>query len=420
VGFWLVLLALAAGVANSIYLLYSHIQHKRGGDIAGLCDISVTLNCRGAIESDWSTLFNVPVPVWAIAFYATLLFGALRLGPPKRTPPATGWALIGGGVLLGTLYSFFLLYLLVFEIQVACPGCLVLDAANVVALVGFFLLVGQGLGGGLRWLVRSLPREALGRSGMAAAVAFAAVFFITALVAREQLRIDTPPDVPVPPDRAYNIVEGFPGRVTRVEVAHADGAPVKGDPDAPVVIVEFSDFECPYCRRHADVLAALVEAHPERVQVRFMHYPLNSECNPHLESRGHTGACRAARASVCAQDQGRFWEMHDLLFANSQHLDRRSILDMARSLRVDPDEFEACLDSDYSLERVRQQAIAGMAAAREAGAGQLGTPFSFVNGLLVRGAQPRAALEALILRESPGDEGADGPGEEAAAAGERP
>jgi protein-disulfide isomerase len=113
----------------------------------------------------------------------------------------------------------------------------------------------------------------------------------------------------------------------------------------------------------------------------------------------HPNACIAAEAAVCAEAQGRFWEMHDLLFTNQRRFTRRDVLELADMAGLDRGEFVECLDGPDSLERVRSDSIVGFQGVQGVGLESIGTPYFFVNGLLVRGAQPYADIEALVQRE---------------------
>jgi predicted DsbA family dithiol-disulfide isomerase len=168
----------------------------------------------------------------------------------------------------------------------------------------------------------------------------------------------------------------------RTEVATA-GHPARGPADAPVTIVEFSDFECPFCGALFPTLKALEQTHAKTVRLVYRHFPLTNI---------HPYAQKAAEASLCAHDQGRFWEMHDSLFGFQQDLTVKSLKLRARELNLDTAAFDACLDSGEQAARVK----ADMADAAKAGV--TGTPTLFVNGRILLGNQP-AELRALIEDE---------------------
>jgi protein-disulfide isomerase len=165
----------------------------------------------------------------------------------------------------------------------------------------------------------------------------------------------------------------------RVAVA-VDGHPSRGPETAPVTIVEFSDFECPYCKRVVPTLDQVEEKYGEQVRVVYRHYPLSS----------HPNAQKAAEASLCARDQGKFWEMHDLMFEEQRNLAEADLKEKAARLELDAAAFADCLDSDRHAEAVQSDMRDGSLAGVD------GTPAFFVNGRFLSGAVPFETLAALI------------------------
>jgi len=142
--------------------------------------------------------------------------------------------------------------------------------------------------------------------------------------------------------------------------------------DAPVTIVEFSDFRCPYCRRVQPTLARLLETHPEQVRLVFKHFPVVAP-----------DSGRAAVAAVVAGWQGRFWEMHDALFAlQGQPLTEEAVLSAAAELGLDVERYRQDLRDPAALALVQADAR----SARRLGI--TGTPFFLVDGRPLRGARP--------------------------------
>jgi protein-disulfide isomerase len=169
----------------------------------------------------------------------------------------------------------------------------------------------------------------------------------------------------------------------RVEVA-ADGFPSKGPANAPVTIVEFSDFECPFCSRVVPTLDQVHEKYGEKVRLVFRQFPLHSI---------HPNAQKAAEASLCAHDQGKFWEMHDLMFEEQKQLTVAQLKEKARRLELDGGRFDQCLDSDRHADAVRQDLRDGMVV------GVTGTPAMFVNGRFISGAVPFEQLAQIVDEE---------------------
>jgi protein-disulfide isomerase len=168
-----------------------------------------------------------------------------------------------------------------------------------------------------------------------------------------------------------------------VEVS-AEGAPFKGPQSAPITIVEFSDFQCSYCKRVLHVLNQVLEHYPNQVKLVFRDFPLTN-IHPHAQ--------KAAEAAHCAAEQGRFWEYHDFLFDKQEAMPSANFVEYAKSLGLEVASFQACLDSGKHRERVERNHADGVKA------GVSGTPAFFINGRLLSGAQPLEAFKAVIDEE---------------------
>jgi protein-disulfide isomerase len=169
----------------------------------------------------------------------------------------------------------------------------------------------------------------------------------------------------------------------KVESVPTAGDPARGPASASITVVVFSDYQCPFCRRAEPIVHALEQAHPGDVRVVFKNMPLPMHDNARL----------AAKAAVAADQQGRFWEYHDALFAHQTALDRDSLVRYATDLGLDARRFSHDLD-DPSLD-ARIDADVSDADAL----GVKGTPTLFVNGHRVVGAQPITTLEAAAARD---------------------
>ena len=169
--------------------------------------------------------------------------------------------------------------------------------------------------------------------------------------------------------------------VARVEVA-ASG-PAKGPATAKVTIVEFSDFECPFCGRVIPSVEKVMKDYDGKVRLVFRQYPL--DFHPH--------AGKAAEASLCALDQGKFWELHDKMFTSQKELEVEKLKEYAKATGLDSMKFDACLDSGSKKALVDADQKAGSEA------GVNGTPAFFINGILLSGAQPYEKFKDVIDRE---------------------
>lgn len=182
--------------------------------------------------------------------------------------------------------------------------------------------------------------------------------------------------------KAASQVESFL-EPNRVEIQTLS-SPSLGPVGAPVTLVEFSDFQCPYCARLAPVVKRIAGEYPGQVRVVFRQFPLRSI---------HAHAQKAAEASLCAFDQGRFWDMHDALFADIKKLGPKDLTARAKKLNLDLDAFSHCLDSGKYAAAVQQDLEDGMAA------GVSGTPAVYVNGRVLKGSKPYDGIKKVIEEE---------------------
>jgi protein-disulfide isomerase len=170
---------------------------------------------------------------------------------------------------------------------------------------------------------------------------------------------------------------------TPPKVSVAATGPSKGPEDAPITIVEFSDYECPYCVRAEPTVKDLLAAYPGKIRLVYRDFPLPN----------HAAAPKASEAGHCAGDQGKFWEMHARLFAANGKLAVSDLKSYAREVGVDGAKFDRCLDSGEKASVVAFHKKAGDEA------GVSGTPAFFVNGRLLSGAQPLEAFKAVVDEE---------------------
>lgn len=169
----------------------------------------------------------------------------------------------------------------------------------------------------------------------------------------------------------------------RVAVPIEPDDPSKGAAEPLVVIVEYSDFQCPHCGRFAAALDELLAAYPDDVRIVFKQFPLPM----------HPDAELGARATLAARAQGKFWAMHDRLFANRTSMSRDDVVAHAKAIGLDTAAFETALDDGSTGARVAADKRAGMVV------GVRGTPSFFVNGRAYSGALEPAALAAVVEEE---------------------
>ena len=159
--------------------------------------------------------------------------------------------------------------------------------------------------------------------------------------------------------------------------------PSRGPAAAPVTIVEFSDFQCPFCGREYPVIEKLMKDYDGKVRLVFRNFPLDF----------HPFAEKAAEAAACAGDQNKFWELHNAMFSNQQKLAVDDLKGYAKTAGLDSAKFDKCLDSGEKKTEVQADQKAGTEA------GVNGTPAFFVNGVFINGAVPYDQIKQAVERE---------------------
>jgi protein-disulfide isomerase len=177
-------------------------------------------------------------------------------------------------------------------------------------------------------------------------------------------------------------------QVVRYDIP-VDDDPVLGPEDAPITIIEFTDYECPYCRKwHAEVFPKLVEAYPDQVRLVYRDFPLTSI---------HVNAQPAAEAANCANEQGAFWDYTEKLFKMEQGLSAQAYSEYASQLDLDAQAFKDCLESGRYKEEIQSDFDFA------ANLGVRSTPTFFINGIAIVGAQPFEVFQQVIEKELAGE-----------------
>ena len=383
----LILVLALAALGASIAALYVHYRILKDPTYSSFCDISETVSCEAVLQSSYATVRGMPVAAGGVIWSVLVLLIAAR---GMRRDNADSSAAAGYIFVLATVALSAVLYLgyaSFFVIGKACPLCMTMY----VAVVGIFLISG-GISMALSALPSRLTRD-LRSMATSPATAVIAILFIVGSVsllaffphAEEQTvtatgEVYTPPTETIDPDQLAEFNKWIDSQ-PRVNVP----VPANG---APVLIVEFLDYQCPSCRQAYIEYKGIVAKYQNDPKVRFvtMDFPLDSECNT---AGIHPAACEGAAAVRMAKARGKGAEMADYLFSNQEKMTPTWVKDSAKSVAGITD-----FDAEYPkvLDQVRADAALGRQLDVQ------GTPTFFVNGIKVNALRP-VFFEALIEHE---------------------
>jgi uncharacterized membrane protein/protein-disulfide isomerase len=373
--------ALGLGAASASSYVHYHLLTDPG--YSSFCDVNATVNCTQAYLSPYGSLFGVPVALFGVFFFALVLLLAGvggRAGSPVRDAiPAYIFA-------ISTIGLAFILYLgwaSYVQLKTFCMLC----AATYVSVIVIFIVSGGATTVPMTTLPGRIPRDvrALVTSPIALLLALLLVAGAgTAISAfpAEQSHPAPPPLTALTDQQRADIAKWWDLQPTIESPMPMDGA--------KVMVVIFSDFQCPHCRAAHDAYKPIIAKHAGDPRVRFVlkHFPLEGECNPYAPNGGHSSACEAAAAVVLARQTGKAERMTDWLFDNQEKLTPSGVRVAAHDIGGVPDFNAAYADA---LKEVRADANLGGAI------GVSSTPTIVLNNRkLPAGVVDPASLDALI------------------------
>lgn len=409
-------LLLLAGILLSGYSLLHHVRLAVEPDAGpAFCNINEALNCDVVNSSEYATLFGIPLASYGLLFYFVLLillvFGARLAG--RRLVHLQFVA-----ALFAVAFSLYLFIISEFVIGTLCIICIGLYLVNGGLLLTTWL-AGRGDSFAQRWAVAwravwQLPAALMGGAGeparrsamlglVAVVLAAIGVWRLPQSIAAWLEGAQETSEVEVVVSQALQEWRHQP--VDSLELQLEAGVDIdyaKGNPLAPVQIVEFSDLECPACRYFYRVFNELMEEFPGQIHLVHRNFPLDHNCNPSMEGPMHENACFLALFSRCAGEQGRHWEMLDFIYG-LEAIDeqappaevRRALFDEARAQGLDVEGLTECLEAP----RQREKLLDDIRTANELGL--MSTPTIWINNRRLLRNSPRALAEivAYILAE---------------------
>jgi len=385
-GFLAYLVFALLAVADGVYLTLIHLDLEFGGGGLGKICHAVSATGCSVTGGRFGEIFGLPVSLVggaaALTCFVLALVGVFRY---RRERDGLRDVLYGSAM-IAVLSSAVMGILSTVE-QAFCPFCVVWYGLNLAMLVAAWAIAQRPLGEAIKAAAAQLTKVA--------GIVAVAVWGITLAV-------------------GYSIYAGHYERILEEELAEArsyvdrlmhkqpvdieqhglvgpDFASERAGPAGePIRIIEFSDFQCPYCSRAFTRLEAYKQYSPQPIEFVFVNYPLDSKCNPLIKDELHPNACLAAYAGECARREGVFWDYARTLFHNQQALGRESLVQYADDHGLDTQKFDACLDDPSVASRVFNDIRTGNRL------GVTGTPSLLIGGYRVKGVPRRPTLDGIL------------------------
>jgi protein-disulfide isomerase/uncharacterized membrane protein len=369
------------GLASSIYLTYLHQQIFTGKlEDFGFCGISRSISCEAVSASPYSKIFGVPLSwLGTLLYLFWIALAAIAAFKPENN------ARISNGLILVTsaaavAANIYLGQLMFFTLDTLCLLCLLTYALNLVILVlALRLTTGSRLVNVTAGIRAMIPFSSQTRFG------FVLVFVLIATVGViGQFQMQKGIEAASKFDEA-----GFRKYQTSPRHKVDTGSdPFHGGANAKLTIVEFSDFQCPHCRKAHVILQTVLSGYGDQVKLVFKNLPLGM----------HHSASALAQLSEAAQKQGKFWQLHDLIFERQAEfkdtpLDKKALMKLAKNAGLDM----ARVEKDYEDPATKQAVNADKKEAERLKIKS--TPVFLFNGLLIRGMPPPAILQHIIELE---------------------
>lgn len=388
------------------YYSFRLMRSKQGLDtLIQECQANATFgDCAVVNDSALSSLFGIPMGAYGLLFYIFLGGGLLFLLSGNQRVRRAFTSLGLSVAILGFLFDLVLAGYSYFSLNTFCEYCVYTYAFNFLLLGSFYYLSRQEETGAFRFMEIFNDKEfkaksPLGLSWDKLGLLYTPLVMVITVLALTWPRMTSSapgahdghdhaghnhgqePDWNSPEiqkkikqavAKEFELYKKQPVRDFQLE-----GTPAKGAPDAPLKIVEFADFNCGHCAQRMGILKQIARELDGLVRIYFKNFPLDGTCNPHVNKSYDGSSCFAARAVLCADEQGKFWDVHDNLFY-SQSRGRHtltSVTKIAQNSGLNMGPFKQCVQKPQAVDQIIKQ------QAGEANAAQVtGTPAVFVNG----------------------------------------
>ncbi|MBM4394412.1 MAG: thioredoxin domain-containing protein [Deltaproteobacteria bacterium] len=388
-----ILAVVGFGIAMELTTVW--VLSRTDPDYQSFCSVSEGMNCETVALSAYSTLAGAPVSVWAEAGYGFAAVFAVVAAVAAGSGLGTGLVVALGAAF--AVVSLWLAFVMAALIGSFCVLCLALDVVNAGYLVMALLAAApRGVWASVRADLAAMRNPAWAAAvvlggGLALAGAWAyGNNVVRWQVAGTMARAGGPGIAPAADGGAGQC--GVAGASATIQMGETpEGHHWVGAATPAIEVQEFTDYQCPHCRRAHMMVRQLLSDYPDRLRVYHRHLPLDQACNPSIKKVFHDRACELSRVAFCAGRQGRFWEMNDFLFQHADEIrkERLSAEDIALRLELNPDVFRCCMDDKATATAIARDVEEGNAH------GIKGTPAFVIDGTVYYGKIPDDALARL-------------------------
>jgi len=342
---WLVAVFVAAliGIGLSYISISEYFSIQKSGlENQSFCTVNNFINCDLVNASSYSTLFGIPVAGWGLLFYIASAAFALFVKLSKSNKDAA-LSLIWVISIVGVVWALRMAYVSIFVLNAICLTCLSEYVVTIFIMIALFAASGPSI----KERVGLLFSKKVISPAITAAIIFGLGYLFTLSATSSAGQSPTAKEI--------NELVAAHMRQSLYDIKPEDikDAPVWGNPEAKTTIVEFSDFQCPFCRAAAFNIKPYLQEYRKNVKFVFLNYPLDNSCNKYIERPMHANACLAAKAAVCAQEKEKFWEVHDGIFKNQNKIKKETLVSLAEKNGIDKAWMGTCIDSPEALAKVQ-------------------------------------------------------------------
>lgn len=403
---WISCLLALGGIVLASFLLSEHVHYiQEGYKGDSFCSVNTYINCEAVDQSHFSEVWGIPVSGLAIVYFTiTLGFGLLLLGSKAKMRTLGFLLMLNWG---GLIVCLAMAAISLFIVHALCLFCTGIYLVGILSFLSTWLATGLGsnpipftlsflqasfggannLGFPTKILPSILVSLILFLGGALGLKAINLGVKAEALIAQQKKQLQDK-------NREFSLEDMLKIHFAQPVLSlDPRGHPYWGNKEAKVVIAEFSDFQCPFCGKAAQILHPALKKFEDKIVFYFINYPLDQSCNPQITHPMHENACNAAKAGICADEKGKFWEMHDLLFKNQQDLKLPNILSLATSIGLNTSELTRCMQSKDTQEQILEDTETAKGVQVQ------GTPSIFINGRLARAWTDPEALDKIVEEE---------------------